>query len=995
MRIERNRCVFLSFFLISVLFFFTQSLFSQSTAFLSEKSITPTLPYSVQIWNTENGLPQNSINSITQTKDGYLWLATFDGLVRFDGVNFTIFNSANTSLFNSNYIHKVFGDNSGRLWVVTSNEILLYNKSKFQLIDIKPYQREVSFTQSKSGDVFICTEDQGLFRFYNNQLQFLEALENLKAKAIECINDKLYIATNNGIYTFDKKLQLLIKTQNGVTNLMKGLNDEDLLFIEKGNVNQIKNGERIDVDFLKKFPKNLKVDDILVNDTSLIILKTREKILILKNDKLSIYDENNGLTENNLLRVFCDSEKNIWVGTFKSGINMLKEKVFQSFTEKEGFTDNSATAIVQSLDSSMWIGYQQDGLYKLTKKQNEIEKISLTDNNEIRSLMRDKKGTIWVGTGGRGLFKYNSSSHQFNIVSDSSLYGKSIHSLLEDSEGRIWIGTNNELFTYKNDKITPYKTDEIKVDNINFMMEDSKGRILYGSHLGLGIISKENHYRITTKEGLSNNKVRSIYEDDLGILWIGTYGGGLNRIKNDTIFAFENQSGMLNENVSCILEDDYGFFWMTSNNGLYRVEKQSLNDYADKKSKVINSSVFVREDGIHNIEFNGGSQPSAYEDFNGDFWFPSISGIVKANTSYNYRTNSNVVIEKLLVNGKEVDFENQPEISTRADEIEIFYTQPSFYSPKNIRFQYKIEGLHSDWINANTRRVAYFSNLPGGEYEFKVRTYSNPNNVVGFSFFVPTPFWKTWQFLLVIIVLIVLLLSFLMFLRITSIKKKAIAKTKENKKYAEMELAALRAQMNPHFIFNCLNTIKYFVATNDDSSANKYLNNFSKLMRMFLEHSKSNTITLQEEIDLLSIYIELENLRFNDNFDFKLVIHDDVNTNDIEIPSMLFQPFVENAITHGLLNLSRKGALTIELYIKNNTLVGIIEDDGIGRAKAREIKNKRAVPHISRGLEITNERIQVINAVKNMNIYIETIDKFDENDVASGTKVILYIPIKN
>lgn len=992
MRIERNRCVFLCFFLISVLCFFTQPSFSQSTAFLSEKSITPTLPYSVQIWNTENGLPQNSINSITQTKDGYLWLATFDGLVRFDGVSFTIYNSANTSLFNSNYIHKVFGDNSGRLWVVTSNEILLYNKSKFQLIDIKPYQREVSFSQNKSGEVFICTEDQGLFRFQNNQLQFLDALDSLKTKAIEYVNDNLYIATNNGVYTFNNKLQLLIKTQNGVTNVMKGLGKEDILFIEKGNVYQLEKGEKVAVSFLNKFPKNLKVDDVVVKK-SLIILKTIEKVYILKDDKLVIYDEYAGLTENNLLKVFCDAEQNIWIGTFKSGINMLKEKVFQSFTEKEGFTDNSATTIIQGIDSAMWIGYQQDGIFKITNEQSEVEKIRLTDNNEIRSLMRDKNGTIWVGTGGRGLYTFNSTSKNFKLVSDSTLNENTIHALLEDSEGKIWIGTNKNIYTYVNEKITPYLTDEREIDNVNFLMEDSKGRILYGSHNGLGIITNNKHKVITTKDGLSNNKVRTIYEDELGTLWVGTYGGGLNRIKNDTIFTFDNLQGMLNENVSCILEDKKGFFWMTSNNGLYKVEKQSLNDYADKNTKVINSSVFVREDGIHNIEFNGGFQPSAYEDINDDFWFSSISGIVKANTSYNYITNSNVVIEKLLVNGKEIDFENQPEISPKADEIEIFYTQPSFYSPQNIRFQYKIEGLHSDWINANTRRVAYFSNLPGGEYEFKVRTYSNPNNVVGFSFLVPTPFWKTWQFLLVIIVLIVLLLSFLMFLRVTSIKKKAIAKTKENKKYAEMELAALRAQMNPHFIFNCLNTIKYFVATNDDSSANKYLNNFSKLMRMFLEHSKSNYVALSEEIELLDLYIGLENLRFDNHFTYKLDLEKELNPDSIEIPAMIFQPFVENAINHGLLNLKRKGQLTISFYKNNNDLIGVIDDDGIGRDAAMELKFNSKKKHISRGLQITTERIEVLNAVENSNISIETIDKFDEKGNSEGTRIIITIPL--
>ena len=941
------------------------------------------MQYSIQIWSSENGLPQNSINDIVQTVDGYIWFSTFDGLVRFDGVNFKIFNTSNTLEFTSNYIGELYADKKNRLWVTMQNRILKYENGEFIPLEIYLdfHFQSVFFAENNIGDIILGFDNHGLYKYAHDSITLEYKINKISFRDIKFINNKLYIIAKTSLFVYENStldsIPLNLKPEKFINNFFDRNN---LQFFTKDSIYKSEKGKIKPSEYNQYLPKQCQIQDVLIVNKKQVIISTNKGLIVVRDNNPILYDEKNGLSSNKIISILCDFDQNIWAGTFADGVNFLKEKAFQTFNENT----YSTMPIIQDQDSSIWVGYNCGGISIIDKRGIVLKEINVGENNCVRSLLTDGKGNVWVGTDGRGIYIFDEKGiekKQLDFNEDI------IRVIFQDSKNKIWIGAYSGVYQF--DKKSGQK---VLVDNyvdVGAIIEDTKGNIWCGSFNGIKIY---NQNKSPKKELLKGSNARAIYEDKKGFVWIGTYGGGLKLFKNDELYSYDVKNGEINQNISCIIEDENGYLWMTSNNGIYKIERKSLENFSKDKSTLIKSRVYAKNDGIKNIEFNGGFQPSVWKDYDGNFWFPSLSGVVKL-TSQNLplKAKTKILIEEVLLDGKQLSSNIIP---GKSDELIINYTIPSFLNAQNIRFQYKMDGLNAKWVDAGIRRSAYYSNIPGGNYTFRVRSDINPEIEARFSFSVPIPYWKTWWFILGIILFVILVFILILMINTKAIKARALIKTKENKRFAEMELAALRAQMNPHFIFNCLNTIKYFVSTKDDKSANKYLNKFSKLMRMFLEHSKSNTITLQEEIDLLTIYIELENLRFNDNFDFKLVIHDDLNTNDIKIPSMLFQPFVENAINHGLLNLSRKGALTIELYIKNNTLVGIVDDDGIGREKAREMKNKRSVSHISRGLEITNERIQVINAVKNMNIYIETIDKFD-NNMASGTKVILYIPIKN
>ena len=278
---------------------------------------------------------------------------------------------------------------------------------------------------------------------------------------------------------------------------------------------------------------------------------------------------------------------------------------------------------------------------------------------------------------------------------------------------------------------------------------------------------------------------------------------------------------------------------------------------------------------------------------------------------------------------------------------------------------------------------------------FRVRSYEDPNNEASYSFKVPIPFWNRPWFVICEILLLALIIYLLLRYRIKSIKKREQVKTELNKQFATLELKALQAQMNPHFIFNALNSIQHFYLINDDLQANEYMGKFSSLMRMFLEHSKSTFITLKEETDLLKLYIDLENLQLERPFEINFNLVPDIEADFIKIPGMMFQPFVENAINHGLRHLKAQGKLSVSFEVKEDCLIGIVEDNGIGRQQAKALKVERMQKHISRGMQITDERIKALYFMQKLELKVKIIDKEDKNGIPLGTRVEITIPIKH
>ncbi|OFY86135.1 MAG: hypothetical protein A3F72_06695 [Bacteroidetes bacterium RIFCSPLOWO2_12_FULL_35_15] len=984
---------------IILFFFILQSIYgdAQITPVFSEKSLATTEKYTVQIWNTENGLPQNSINDITQTNDGYIWLATFDGLVRFDGLKFQIYNTSTTSELKSNSIKKLFSDNQNGLWIITTEGALIsYSNTVFKTYDLPAKVKYNSNTLAEwaQNSVLVVCDNNKIYKVSQHDIQEFKIPENIQTiNSIQTkYGDQLYIASNNGLHAYLNKTwntYFLLKGKN-IFSLYKTPN-ADILANAQNQLYliQTQNCESYEIPILLDV---LTEYTLGFNEKKQLCVLTNNGILTAENDQIKTTTIQNGLSSNDITSVFVDKQNNFWVGTSNGGLNKLKTKLFKVLSKEDGMQGDGITSIIETKNKGIIIGNSCAGISQYVHSKF-IKQSWIPDGFCIWSLLEDDTENEWLGIYGSGVFVYSKNGILKNYDKSDGLIDGVVFSIFQDSKKIVWIGTNTGLCYYKNNRFTAFDTT-FKY-SITQIFEDRNKQIFLATNKGLATINNDKIVLIETGD-LKNVNVRYIYEDADGVLWIGTHGKGLIRLKNGETYSYSSLTTSLDNNVWSITEDLQGKFWIPSNSGMYVISKNELNDFADNNNPNLNPIYLSKEDGLKSIEFNGGFQASVLKRANGELWFPTVKGVAIVNPSDLPKVSymPQIIIEQIKINNEIISISDTLNLSLSSNELFLSFTSPSFNNANKLRFQYKLEGENNAWINIGTSREIKIQEVPTGTHLLRVRVSNgNSNKEKIITLIKPIPFWEQTKFIFVAVLIFIAMILLITYIIINTIRKREEEKTLLHEKYTSIELKALQAQMNPHFIFNCLNSIQHFIMINDELSASKYLTKFSMLMRKYLEHSKSNQITLQEEFDLLRLYIELELLRSKYGFKFQLTIDPKIDIFNLEIPSMLFQPFVENAIHHGLFNLERKGNLIITFKLEENLIIGMIEDDGVGRKKANEQNQQIRKEHVSRGLEIIKERIQVLNSMEGLKIDVQIIDKMNINKEAEGTLVIIKIPI--
>lgn len=966
---------------------------AQVLPFIAEKSLSPEVKYSVQMWTTENGLPQNSINDIAQTRDGYLWLATFDGVVRFDGVKFTTYNTSNTAAFKTNGIKNLFVDFENRLWIIgVDGSLTGYINNDFVSYSIPAklsIYSNVIVDYLDESILILCTNNK-LYQFKNNNFSELDFKLPGKLNAIESLNtNQLYIATDKGLFSY-------INKEYSEFNEIKGKRVSQLYHSPFSEVVAETEGQLYEVHagsckpiYLKHSLASLLHNSLAYNEEGQLSFLTENGVFFQNGTQANTLS---GLSSNSIRSMFVDRDKNLWIGTNNGGLNKLKPKLFRSYSKEDGMLSDVCTGITKSKSGAIYIGNNCGGISEFFKGQFQ-QGLKQVKDKCVWSVMEDQENNLWVSIYGSGISKIRNDKITSYSTADG-LNSNMIFSFYQDLQKRLWLGTSNGLCYSSSDRFI--KTDTSFHQGICYIYEDRNSQLWLGTSAGLATLQNNKIILKDTASGYKRSSVRFIYEDNDRILWIGYHGEGLARIKNEKIFYYNDHTSMLNKNVWSIVEDVNGNLWLPSNAGMYVVDKKELNNFADKISTEINPVLLTKEDGLKSIEFNGGFQPSMLKNTNEEFWFPTVKGVsvIDPLKLFKPHNRAHILIERVRTDATELIFSNGIKLNPDNNSLHISFTCPIFTNPSRIFFEYKIEGLNDGWISNGNSREIQLSKLPPGNYLLKIKAAGNPSiSEASIKIVMDAEFWEKPHLIIITSIVVLLLIILATVMIITRVRKSEKLKTQLNRQYANIELRALQAQMNPHFIFNCLNSIQHFIIVNDEMSASKYLTKFSMLMRKFLEHSKSNIVTLQEEIELLRLYIELELLRSKHKFNFSLKIDPEIDIFNMEIPGMLFQPFVENSITHGLFNLERKGNLSLTFELTDGYLTGTIEDDGVGRKRATEINATAYKDHASRGMEIVKERIRVLNFIENMRIELEVIDKLSPDNASEGTKVIIKIPI--
>lgn len=682
----------------------------------------------------------------------------------------------------------------------------------------------------------------------------------------------------------------------------------------------------------------------------------------------------NGLTVSS---IWVDREGGTWCTTIEKGVYFSSN---YSILHYSNFFDlNKKTTLLKAIGQNVFVSTEIDKLNVINNDQ--IVRVSLleTGNSDIMDVIRFKNNI------------YLASKGYISLINDRFQINKIIKADQKKSKVNI---TGYQLDTTKNNLFVLGVGSVLKLKDNYFELIDivlkSKARcfkavndsIIYaGCNDGIYKLNllKNVQYKIPS---ITTSVSKIILSSD-GIIYFTTKGQGLFKLIND--LAVKIDLGQNSHFLEDMIEDKNHQFWISSSDGLIKLRKAGEN-YIYEKYNTSNGLIS-----------NNLKQLTIVDDF---LYVSSNEGIFKfpIQTSLLNKTPPSLYINEIKVNDSIiVDRSNILEFKYNENSLTVTLDRITFKQGKSESLLYKLKGQDNKFKNINTS-ILKFENLLPNKYELIIYAVNSDgvksDKPLVIKFEILPPFWKTWYFIFGMLILLVIIIILIVKKTIQNIKKKEEEKTAINKLISEYQLKGLQAQMNPHFIFNAINSIQNYVLNKKEDEAYDYLAKFSKLIRMVLNNSRDNEISLHTELETLNLYIELEQLRFDNSFDYVLHVSSDIDLYEIEIPTMLIQPYVENAIWHGLMNLKgeRNAMLKIDISIDQNLLKVVVEDNGIGRVKANEYK--KDVIHHSIAMQLTNERIAMIEKMENTkNIKVLVIDLYDANQNASGTRIELFLPL--
>jgi len=753
--------------------------------------------YRFETWNVEQGLPYKTVSSVLQTRDGYIWAATWDGLARFDGVKFTVFNTANTQGLVTNRLGALVETNDGSLWIATEKRGLIrYQNGTFTnyttanglpgdwIWSLQYFQSENLLSVGTpegfarfDGDKFVKEDLSVLSSTQENQTavdntgvlwkRFGSELRRVDGKGVETIS----IPT-----TFSRSIfNLFYRDRSGTFWLALG-------DVVDGYVLRFREGE-VDVLTIKDGLPGGIINAIFEDSRGTLWFGSKG------NGGLSLYQngefhrltkENDGLSSNGFYSFFEDREGGVWAGTADGGLMRFSPQIITSYFEKDGLTGKSVYPLYEDNAGTVWIGsWYGKGL---NKYENGKFSTVLPNSNLFTSLFQDREGTLWFGCYNLiGKYKDGKQSEFMSLPQIAT------SAITQDSTGMLWFGSGDGIRYFKADSLnetnprpSEYFTlkNGLPADDIKVLHFDRNGTLWVGTTGGLAKFENQKFTPYTEKDGLSGNHVRSIYEDADGTLWIGTYDNGLTRLKDGKLTAIRVKDGLFDQGAFQILEDERGWLWMSCNRGIYRVNKRELNEFAEGRRSSITSVSYALKDGMIDAECNGGTSPAGFKSKrDGRLWFPTQRGVVVIDPKAVY-TNQHpplVSLEECQLDRHLVDYKNGVEILPDNDGLQINYTGISFNKPEQVRFKYRLEGLDEDWIDAGTRRYVYYSHLSPGNYTFKVIAANIEGvwNETGASLQITVrpPFWRTWWFISLCLIFVAGVVAFAYRTRVQRLKQ--------------------------------------------------------------------------------------------------------------------------------------------------------------------------------------------------------------------------------
>ena len=928
----------------------------------------------------------------------------------------------------SSYTTQVLEDQENYIWVSTDNGVTRFDGYRFQNFDISdglPENDIVRMFMDKQNTIWFLSQS-GLVSYFSNEKIHTFPFNN---KISEILNDydiieprSLYVSNNsiefnireNGRYLIDSlgQISTIYSLSDSINTIDMRTDDEKYFFSSKNTKLKLIFENKI---LLIKSPNISKTEAVLVkHNKTTVFISSQNNLFFIKEKKTQTLS-----FEKTIKSLDIDIQGNLWVG-FESGGILCYENAEVEKPNHQELRTESVSSIIRDRQNSIWVSTTNEGLYYIPSL--EFKKVTtdegLVDNNITR--LDFSNNYLWAITGNNSIARiyynniknYKFDNPDFTSVTDIYWYNQ-----------KLWVSFKNKISYFKGEELV----DLFRLDN-NYGNHSRINRISSGVGTDLWLSKSDGFAQIknnklifeSNSQNFQHLNVNSTFTEPNGDLWLACKNG-LWKFENNKLFNYNEKNDLLSKNIIDIIKDDKtGALWMAVNDkGIVKVLNDSIWLISEKDGLISNTvtSIFLQgdnlwvgtrkglskidilnpdfESAIINITRNDGLITNEINDViaNEELLFVATNRGLGFFNHKKFKLNTTVPDVKII--GIRVEGELLEHLSKKinidyySNNISIDFKANHIRSRSKIEYRFRIKELDKEW-NYTYNRIANYPFLPSGKHTFQVEASNSQGEwsllPKELQINIGNPFWLEWWFFIIILLVLILFINiwYKYLIQIRSRKEKI---NNEINQYKQM---ALTRQMNPHFIFNALNSIQHYILQNDIRLSNKFLTKFSKLIRLILDNSQETLITLDKELLALNLYLELEQLRFKEKMQYKIEISPEIDIFSIKIPPMLIQPFVENAIWHGIMNkVKGQGLLNIEFLSKDNKVICTIDDNGIGRDKASQINQQRNSTHQSMGTLITTDRIELINKIYKKEISVEYTDVKDKLNQPLGTNVTI------
>jgi signal transduction histidine kinase/ligand-binding sensor domain-containing protein len=762
-------------FFLSILFIPTFSSAQQNVSLDTKKSLSQ---YIFRTWTTEEGLPSNAILDVIQDQKGYIWIATHDGLARFDGAKFTSYTVKNTPIVRSHAIRSLLSDSKGNVWIGTQRGILKYENNQLtipiEFSVLNEYSIDVIY-EDKNGIIWIGTSSNGVFFYQDGQFRPLKELRLHLQGGVRSIFEK-----DNALFFTSQRGDIVRYENNKIKRIVDFEQTRGILFAKTINATAwigTDNGLKIlqgDSLINSPYPKINAIKDAfdMLEDQNGFFWIASENGLYRYNKKtkaLENYNESQGLASNILQKLAVDREGNIWVAMFRGGLAQILDGKFVNISPSEGLCSNVIYSIVQFTPDKYLIAGESDSISILYGNTTRNAKLPLQlPSQRVRHLLFDRDSSLWISTYS-GLVKITRENKYKIYEPKHGLLDDHVRLTFQTKDSTLWAGTQRAGLFYltKSDSFKSVSKN-LASEMVMSMAEDKNENLIIGTKRGIYFIKNKKIIRqLWTQNGLASNVIFSIFVDTKNIIWLGT-DAGLTRIEGDKITNFDASSGLCEGTVFDILEDRKGYFWLPCNNGVMRIAIQQLNDFANGKRAFVDCRFFNRTDGMKSDQIVGTGR--GLVDLKGNIWFPTYKGVtyISPKTITKKKNDSKPIFEKIETDKKNIyDFNAAIYLAAGTQYLSIFFTAFDYQNSFSLDFKYRLVPFDKDWIDSQNQRNATYTNLPPNEYRFEVITKKgdgswNEENPAILNFTV-RPYWYQRLSFQVAGVLGVILLFFLIY----------------------------------------------------------------------------------------------------------------------------------------------------------------------------------------------------------------------------------------